>query len=147
MTEVKNIANRFATNEVYSIFSACMYLPTWEKFCDKALEFLSDKSVHIFGYTENNCILGICVVKCKEEGTAEVKGIAVDLLSRNQGIGQKLIQHIYKKLQIKCLTAETDDDAVAFYRKCGFDIVKTTRNYEEINYTRYVCTLCGETES
>lgn len=50
-----------------------------------------------------------------------------------------MINDSMKKLFIKTLMAETDDDAIGFYRNTGFTIEELGEKYEGIR--RYKCTL------
>lgn len=141
MVSIENIKTKFNNIEMYNVFSGCMYMPTLEKFKLKANEYIDSPLIHIFGYYENNCIVGIIVVEQKQDGSSEIKGIAVDLKYRKNGIGSKLIQHVCNKLSLFVLTAETDDDAVNFYRHCGFDITEFVRNGDNGKFKRYNCVL------
>ena len=47
--------------------------------------------------------------------------------------------HFLQKQFSKAIEAETDDDAVEFYRKCGFSISQLNSN--KYDSTRYLCEL------
>lgn len=34
MNGIIDLRNRFVSQQVYDIYSTCMYMPTWEKFCE-----------------------------------------------------------------------------------------------------------------
>jgi ribosomal protein S18 acetylase RimI-like enzyme len=53
------------------------------------------------------------------------------------GIGKKLIEYSFYHLKPSILVAETDDDAVEFYRRCGFIINSLGEKYPDI--VRYEC--------
>jgi len=73
MDAIKNIKNCFNTPELYLVFSACMYMPTWGKFCVRANEYMHNEKINIFGYYQNNCIAGIIVVSNNQGETPEIK--------------------------------------------------------------------------
>ncbi|MDR3264006.1 MAG: GNAT family N-acetyltransferase [Clostridiales bacterium] len=50
------------------------------------------------------------------------------------GIGRMMIKELKAKYD-KPLEAETDDDAVGFYRKCGFETAEIARN----GIRRWIC--------
>ena len=142
MNTIRDIKNSFNTSEMYAIFSECMFMPTWEKFTSKAMDFINQTTISIFGYYIDNLIVGILVVDKPSAKKAEIKGIAVDVKHRKQGIGKRLIQHACLTLSLPAIYAETDDDAILFYRCCGFTtegFIKVDNNGDE--YKRYKCAL------
>ena len=53
-------------------------------------------------------------------GTIGIRSIAVAPAWRNRGVGRALIDALVKHHNAARVVAETDDDAVGFYRRCGF---------------------------
>ena len=45
------------------------------------------------------------------------------------------IDFIFNKFQVEAVTAETDNDAIDFYKKYGFDILKTEMKLITKRYT------------
>ena len=96
--------------------------------------------------TQRNCfdsekIKGIIVIWIQNCEAAEVIGISVDICARRQGIGSYMIQQIKAQYNFKVLYAETDDDAVLFYEKNGFEITEVIKEYDGQRVTRYLCQL------
>ena len=60
--------------------------------------------------------------------------------TRKNGIGKSMINAIQKRYKMK-IKAETDDDAVEFYRKCGFETETFMKTYNTGEYQRYKCIL------
>jgi len=141
MVAIKNIKSQFDTLEMYNVFSNCLYMPTWDKFIAEAKEYMRNDAINIFGYYEDNRVIGIIVIKQNKNGIFEIKGIAVDSEFRKHGLGKKLIKYVCDKLSICTLLAETDDDAVGFYRRCGFETEKFKRTGDNGEYIRYKCIL------
>ena len=139
MNTIQNIKNRFNAPEMYDVFSLCMYMPSWEKFSSRADEYMADGNINIFGYYEDNCVIGIIAVGKTSNEEFEVKGIAVKQGHRNRGTGKKLIRYVCGELSISILSAETDDDAVGFYKSCGFVCREFNRTGENGEYKRYSC--------
>lgn len=69
-------------------------------------------------------------------GTAEILDIAVKPEYRKHGIGRKLIDFIFTQFPIDNITAETDDEAVEFYKRCGFNVIGFGM---KCNNKRYIC--------
>lgn len=137
---ITDIRTHFASQECYSVYADCMFEPTYGKFCTLAAELTADENVYIFGCMENDIVRGILALR-NHGGTAEICGIAVDRAYRGHGIGSALVRHALGKLKINVLYAETDDDAIEFYIKCGFSVKTAVKNYGNTECVRYLCTL------
>ncbi len=135
---IKDIKNNFCSMEVYNIFSACMYEPTFNKFKAKA-QLFSAPTFSLFGYYCKDVLTGVIVTKEKED-LVEIVGIAVKETSRKKGVGTKLIDYI-RETSNKPIFASTDCYAVNFYKKYGFNIKKHTISGNSETYTRYDCSL------
>ena len=81
--------------------------------------------------------IGVLRLDARGPSTCTITHIAVLLELRGQGIGRKLIEIIRDDLNFKCAEAETDDDAVSFYKSCGFKIEPLGVNRYGIQ--RYKC--------
>ncbi|MBQ7038302.1 MAG: GNAT family N-acetyltransferase [Clostridia bacterium] len=136
---IKDIKSIFSNIEVYTVYSACMFEPTYEKFKAKARSFQKDSSVSIYGFFDGESIIGVIATRENKE-TIEIIGISVDNKDRNAGLGTKLIDYIRGNTD-KQIVAETDCDAVGFYKKYGFHINEYTVSKSGEAYTRYLCWL------
>lgn len=136
---IKNIKDILCTQEIYNIYSACMFEPTFNKFKVKTEKMQNDSSVSVYGYFLNGKIIGVISTQ-ETDKVVEIIGIAVDSKKRHSGIGTKLIDYVKDKSP-KPIIAETDNDAVMFYKKCGFDIEEKIVSKSNVSYSRYVCTL------
>ena len=136
---IKNIKDILCSEEIYNIYSACMFEPTFDKFKLKTEQMQKDSSVSVYGYFLNEKIIGVISTQ-ETDKTVEIIGIAVDTKKRQSGIGTKLIDYVKDKSS-KPIIAETDSDAVMFYKKYGFDIEEKIVSKSNISYSRYVCTL------
>lgn len=114
-------------------------MPSEEKIARAIKEYASNDSIRVFGYSKNHVICGIIVLDVSGKECATIKAIAVEENHRKQGIGKGMIHHLIRKALVKVIVAETDDDAVGFYRNTGFIIEDLGEKYEGI--TRYKCTL------
>lgn len=134
---IHDIKQGFLTPEVYEIYSQCMYAPTYEKFIEKANAFLNDKDTTIYGFYEDHVLLGVIVLQSKAPNTAEIVGIAVEHSHQHKHIGKNLIQYAVTTGRYTELYAETDDDAVSFYERCGFEAEAFQTAYDGIPCRRY----------
>lgn len=68
--------------------------------------------------------------------------IAVDVGAQGRGLGNALIESVRRAAGGRALLAETDDDAVAFYRRIGFRITsRSDRDPRWPDRPRYDCLL------
>ncbi|WP_090914585.1 MULTISPECIES: GNAT family N-acetyltransferase [unclassified Bacillus (in: firmicutes)] len=81
--------------------------------------------------------IGIEIISVKE---CEIKHIAVSSVQRDKGIGSNMINYISNKYPL--IYAETDNDAVEFYRKYGFEITSLGEKYPGVE--RFLCEFRNE---
>ena len=127
--------------QIYEIYKHCMFMPTEEKFNIKVDQYLNDNSVKIFACFEQDKILGVMVASFIEQKKIEIIGISVDVSARGKGIGSYMINQIINHYGLLSIYAETDNDAVGFYRRIGFDITEYTETYGDETVVRYKCKL------
>ena len=127
--------------QTYEIYKHCMFMPTEEKFNIKVNQYLNDNSVKIFACFEQDKILGVLVVSFIEQRKIEIIGIAVDVSARGKGVGSYMINQVANNYGLLSVYAETDNDAVSFYRNNGFSIVEFSETYDDETVVRYKCEL------
>ena len=136
---IRSVKDCWGTQQYYRIYAACMYRPTFEKFCAKVQAMKDNPHVFVLGYFCGEVPVGVAAVL--EDGqSAEILGIAVDQPKRKTGIGRRLITHIQDRTG-KTVVAETDDESVGFYRRCGFVCQRFSVTKGEESYDRYRCEL------
>ena len=123
----------------YEVYKPCMYRPTMEKYEKKMEAYLQEEAVGIFTCTQGGTVVGMIVGRFDGASGVEILGIAVDADARKRGIGAYMIDRLMDAYALCNVTAETDDDAVGFYRKCGFCIMEYTEDYDGKPVTRYRC--------
>lgn len=151
------------SEEAFSIYAPCMYQPTYEDYKALMEKFLSDPSVKIFVCDMDGEKAGILVLKETEaaelkedeisapkeseaavgletEAEAEILGIAVRKDLRGKGIGKEMVCQVMEAEHLKKITAQTDDDAIGFYRKSGFEAERVVIEYPNGSVVRYNCT-------
>ncbi len=124
---------------ILSVISHSVYRPTEEKLMALADKFESDRDIHTFACDDDGEFCGVIVLKGMGNGEFEIRSIAVDPSFRNRGIASILISHAVDTLECSLLKAETDEDAVGFYRKYGFHIESLGEKYP--GTVRYLCLL------
>lgn len=64
--------------------------------------------------------------------------IAVKPEARRQCLGRQMLDELGARLELAKLSAETDCEAVDFYRRCGFQVESLGEKYPEVE--RFRCT-------
>ena len=133
-----DIKSSICESRLYEILAPSVYNPTEERLLNRARKYQEDGNTNIYAYKENNQYKGIVVFKIADS-SATILDIAVEPEHQGQGIGSKLIDFIFNQFKIDSITAETDDDAIGFYKKYGFIVADTKAEFDT---KRYVC-ICG----
>ena len=84
-------------------------------------------------------------VSFMEQKNVEILGIAVELSARGKGIGSYMIKQVIDNYDLSAVYAETDQDAVGFYRNIGFCVLEFSETYDEETVIRYKCEFTKQT--
>jgi N-acetylglutamate synthase-like GNAT family acetyltransferase len=133
-----NIKNRLDDPVVLQLLAASSYENSMERAVQKAEEFRSRHNWSLSGWIENGDIVGSCGYKVYHTDRVEIISIAVTENWRKRNIGSKMIAALHEEFLLP-IHAETDDDAVGFYRKVGFETTECDKN----GYCRYACVLAA----
>ena len=128
------------SEEAFSIYASCMYHPTYEEYKAQMEDYLHDSSVKVFVCENRGKRIGMMVLKSSGVA-AEIIGIAVSDNARRKGIGKQLIQRVMESENLESIKAQTDDDSIVFYRKCGFSDERIVIEYPDGPAVRYNCVL------
>ena len=127
--------------QVYGIYKHCMFMPTEEKFKAKAEKFLNDDSIKLLACLNEEKVEGVIAISFLEQCKIEIIGIAVDLSARGKGVGFYMIKQALNDYGVISVYAETDKDAVGFYKKNGFIVTEFSEIYSDNTVIRYRCEL------
>ena len=137
ITAIMNVKATLFDSEILALMKPSVYDPTPECLKHRAEKYTEDKNISVYACKIDGVYAGIVVLKT-ENNTAEILDIAVKPEYRKNGVGRKLIDFIFTQFPIDTITAETDDDAVGFYQKCGFAVTPTG---EVGSTSRYFCKM------
>ena len=112
-----------------------MFRPTPERAAAKAAAYMRDSRIDAYACRMNGHDVGLIILRL-HENSAEVLNIATDAAFRHMNIGRFLLEQTMVQCCVNALEAETDDDAVGFYRRCGFIV---ERRGEIDSRARYRC--------
>ena len=137
ITAVADVKVSLFDYEILALMKPSVYDPTPERLKRRAEKYSADKNIFVYACKIDGVYAGIVVLKT-ENDTAEILDIAVKPEYRKHGIGSKFIDFIFTQFLIDTITAETDDEAVEFYKRCGFTITSVG---EFCDTKRYFCKL------
>ncbi len=83
--------------------------------------------------------VGVLRLDSQNRGRCTITHIATSPKWRGQGIGRKLIEFARDNFGFEQIEAETDDDALEFYKACGFAVEPLGEN--KYGVQRYRCVL------
>lgn len=88
---------------------------------------------------EGGLSVGVIGLRPRPDGATEIGHIAVADGHRRRGIGRHMVGEVVRRGSFVTLVAETDAEAVDFYRHCGFDVTSLGEKYPGVE--RFRCTL------
>lgn len=113
---------------------------TSEKNVEKEYELYMQSPVReLYGYDLESEFAGCIGIEFLSPKCCEIKHIAVSPNHREVGIGSKMISFILEKYSLSFMFAETDKDAVNFYKNYGFKITSLGEKYPGVE--RFRCIL------
>lgn len=107
--------------------------PTDEKV-QKVLDGYKDANNPLIGYFIGGNLAGVIGLEISQ-ASATIQHISVLHKYQSNGIGKQLVHYVMKHFSPKTTSAETDADAVGFYRAMGFECSASQGKYG----TRYIC--------
>lgn len=127
---------------IKELLSECMW--TADEELDEKIEqvlaaYVADNSTELLGCFEKGGVIGIIGIMRHSRKEAEIRHLAVQEQWRGKGIGRKMIEEISRSAVYDQITAETDHDAVGFYRKSGFAVKSLGEKYPGVE--RFICSL------
>ncbi|MFD2829663.1 GNAT family N-acetyltransferase [Corticicoccus populi] len=137
--KVTALKNHLSDSEILTLLSYSEYPCSRQKLINIAERYKSNPEIYAFGCEHLETVDGIIIVKKHSLNHIEIKSISVSPDYRKEGIGSYLISYIAGCNLHSKITAETDNDAVVFYRKNGFLVERLKEKY--VGTPRYLCTL------
>ena len=130
-----DVKEKLSASAILHLLAPSVFNPTPERLLTRAKKYQADDKTKAYAYADNGEYKGIVVFETKDK-TAEILDIAVQPEYQGQGIGSRLIDYIFSQFAVSNITAETDDDAIGFYKKYGFAVTDTKYVFDS---KRYVC--------
>lgn len=115
--------------------------PTPTKLDGLATRYRGAPDMRLLGDETGHGLAGCIGLALGADGAAVVEHIAVAPAERRRGLGRSLVTSAAALFGLTCLSAETDRDAVDFYRRCGFEVAGLDEVYPGIEQFRCTLTL------
>ena len=119
---------------ILKLLAPSVFNPTEERLLNRAKKYQEDENTNIYAYKHNGEYKGIVVFNIAKS-SATILDIAVKPEYQGQGIGSKLMDFIFNSFDVDSITAETDDDAIGFYKKYGFTVADTKVKFDVKRYS------------
>lgn len=127
-------------DEPARLLAQCMYAGGDAERPHRVLQqYREDRELHLAGLGEGGRLIGIAGYRAPSHRDAVLLHLAVSPELRGGGAGRRLVSRCLQAARNGVLRAETDADAVGFYRKLGFDIRSLGEKYPGVE--RFDCTL------
>ncbi|MGX4586863.1 GNAT family N-acetyltransferase [Paenibacillus chitinolyticus] len=98
----------------------------------------------LYGYESEGDLIGLVGFSADAEGTLTIHHLAVHPECRGAGYGRGQILELIQLKKPREIVAETDEDAVDFYRSIGFTVSSLGEKYPGTE--RFVCRYEAEPE-
>jgi ribosomal protein S18 acetylase RimI-like enzyme len=99
--------------------------------------YIQEANRKLYAWQEDGKLVGCIGISFINTYECEIKHIAVLPEERGKHIGRQMIQFVLHHHALKRITAETDIEAVDFYRKFGFTIISLGEKYPGVE--RFQC--------
>lgn len=114
----------------YSVF------PDPDQLQDTLQSYEQDEQYELYGFVEEQYIIGLIGFTFHEDGELEIRHIAVQPDCRGAGYGRGLILEAIHLVKPVTVVAETDEESVDFYRNIGFEVVSLGENHSGVERFR-----------
>ncbi len=115
----------------YSVF------PDESRLIHTINEYQTNDDHEIYGYEADGEVIGMLGIKMCEGSILHILHLSVHPSFRGLGYGRGLLVELIEMKKPNQLMAETDLDAVDFYRNVGFSIVSLGETYQGVE--RFKC--------
>ncbi|MEK3668766.1 GNAT family N-acetyltransferase [Paenibacillus sp. FSL R10-2771] len=133
-----SLKNYWDSDAVKSLLAECMWTDD-QRVNEELKRYLAAEGCELFGCFINGELAGITGISCAAAHEVEIRHLAVQKNWRGRTIGSNMIAEIAGWEQVEVLRAETDQDAVGFYSKAGFEIHSLGAKYPGVE--RFECVL------
>lgn len=125
------------TRSIASLEELLSYATSSYRVAEEYEKYLREESRKLYAMEENKHFIGCIGIDFTETYCCEIKHIAVSPSKRGLGIGKRMIDFILERHSLRQIAAETDLEAIGFYKNYGFDIASLGEKYAGVE--RFWC--------
>ncbi|MFC3797694.1 GNAT family N-acetyltransferase [Cohnella sp. GCM10012308] len=140
-----NVKDRLEQRPIYELLELSVF-PDPDRLLKVLDEYKENPSLHLQGYEDNGEIIGIIGYESDEDRVAIIRHIAVHPDERGKGYGRGMVLHLLSAAEPERIEAETDEEAVNFYRSIGFAVHSLGEKYPGTERFRCVYVVSPEEE-
>ena|SRR5215831_1600219 len=138
MMQFQDVTSRASEGEFLEVLALAVGHPTPDKLTSIVKTYASS-SRRLFALVTEDGVAGIVGVELLVAGRSRILHIAVPARLRGRGIGRRLLTEVLTAVGATELVAQTDTDAIGFYRACGFAVSSLGEMYPGVE--RFECRL------
>ena len=113
------------------------YATSVEHAADEYDQYAASETMELYGFADGGRVVGCIGVAFIQPGELKIRHIAVLPSARGKGYGKAMIKVVQEKLHPHSIIAETDREAVGFYRSIGFNVTSLGEKYPGVE--RFYC--------
>jgi ribosomal protein S18 acetylase RimI-like enzyme len=140
MELIIDVKEYFDSPELLEILAGSVFNPTAERLINRAEKYMKNPQTRIYALKQEDKYLGMIVLETIIQNQIEILDFAVRQDMQKNGVGRRLIEYCSRTFKVDSIIAETDDDAVGFYKKVGFIVLPLGDKYG-VGINRYLCEL------
>ncbi|MBP1962157.1 GNAT family N-acetyltransferase [Paenibacillus aceris] len=138
-----DVKSRLQETAIQELLSYSVFPDTDE--LEKSINlYENDSNMWLYGYESEGILVGIIGFRIDDAQEMTIQHLAVEPHSRGAGFGRGIILEMIEEMHPVKIMAETDEDAVQFYRSIGFVIRSLGEKYPGVE--RFLCTYEVEPE-
>jgi ribosomal protein S18 acetylase RimI-like enzyme len=123
---------------IQDLLAAAMF-PDPDRIRNAIDQYRNDEQLKVLGYEKDSQVIGVIGYRLCPDNSMEILHIAISPDERGSGYGRGIILETIEKEKPKVVFAETDEEAVEFYRNIGFSIQSLGEKYPGVE--RFKCTF------
>lgn len=133
-----DLTPRLADPMVRGLLALAIGSPNPAKVDEVCERYLQEPGWVLLGYEVGGVLLGCIGIEVAAQAGVKIQHISVTPERWRRGIGRGMLMEVRSRYPSAQLVAETDGDAVGFYRRCGFEVESLGELYREVE--RFLCT-------
>lgn len=124
MFKVKEAQNKNDVERILQLRYKVLRAP-WNQPIDTATDTIEDKCVNAYIEDENKNVIACGRLQENDNKIGQIRFMAVSDDYQGKGLGKLIVQHLEEKgkqLQLKTIELQARENAVNFYKSCGYSI-------------------------